>query len=50
MNVFNNFIPNKTSKFGSRKPPWMNKEIISYLKRSKLAKEYYNNPQIKSTD
>ena len=45
MNTFNNFIPNKISKFDYKKPVWMNKEIISYLKkRSKLAKKYYNKP------
>ena len=45
LNIFNNFIPNKISKFDHEKPVWMNKEITSLLKkRSKLIKKYYNDP------
>ena len=32
MNIFNDFTPNQISKFDYKKPVWMNKEIISYLK------------------
>ena len=43
LNIFNNFIPNKISKFDYKKPVSMNNEIISLLKkRSKLTKKYYN--------
>ena len=45
MNTFNNFIPNKTSTFDYDKTVWLNKEIVSYLKKiSKLARTYFNNP------
>ena len=45
LNIFNNFIPNKISKFDYKKPVWMNKEITLLLKkRSKLTKKYYNDP------
>ena len=45
LNIFNNFIPNKISKFDYKKPVWMNKEITLLLKkRSKLIKKYYNDP------
>ena len=33
MNMFNNFILNKISKFDYKKSGWMNKEIISYFKK-----------------
>ena len=42
LNIFNNFIPNKISKFDYKKPVWMNKEITLLLllkKRSKLIKK-----------
>ena len=34
MNIFNNFIPNKTSKLDFKKLVWMNKETVSYLKKN----------------
>ena len=34
MNMFNNFIPNKTSKLDFKKLVWMNKETVSYLKKN----------------
>ena len=27
LNIFNNFIPNKVSKFDYKKPVWMNKDV-----------------------
>ena len=39
LNIFNNFIPNKISKFDYKKPVWMNKEITLLLK-----KKYYHDP------
>ena len=27
LNIFNNFIPNKVSKFDYKKPAWMNKDV-----------------------
>ena len=36
MNTFNIFIPSKTSRFDYRKPAWMDKRIISYLKKRLL--------------
>ena len=45
LNICNDFIPNKISKFDYKKPVWMNKEITLLLKkRSKLIKKYYNDP------
>ena len=45
LNIFNNFISNKISKFSYKKPVWMNKEITLLLKkRSKLTKKYYYDP------
>ena len=45
LNIFNDFTPNKISKFDYKKPVWMNKEIILLLKeRLKLAKRYCNDP------
>ena len=45
LNIFNNFIPNKISNFGHKKPVWMNKYIALLLKeRLKLTKKYYNDP------
>ena len=45
LNIFNNFIPNKMSKFDYKKPVWMNKEITLLLKkRSKIIKKYYSDP------
>ena len=45
LNVFNNFILNKISKFDYKKLVWMNKEMTLLLKkRSKLTKKYYNDP------
>ena len=46
MNIFNNFIPNKISKFHYENTVWMNKEIKLFMKkRSKLTKKYYNDPK-----
>ena len=43
LNIFNNFISNKISKFDYKKPVWMNKGITLHLKkRSKLIKKYSN--------
>ena len=45
LNIFNNFITNKISKFDYKKPVWMNREITLLLKkRSKLVKKYYTDP------
>ena len=45
LNTFNSFISNKISKFDSKKPVWMNKEITLPLKkRSKVIKKYYYDP------
>ena len=47
LNIFNNFILNKISKFDYKKPVWMNKEITLPLKkRSKLIKKTTITPQI----
>ena len=41
LDIFNNFIPNKTSKFDYKKPVWMNEEIRLFLKeRLKLTTKY----------
>ena len=41
LNIFNNFIPNKISKFDYKKPVWMNKEFKLLLKkRSKLNNDH----------
>ena len=46
LNIFRNYIPNKTIKCDYKRPPWMNATIISSLKkRSRLARKYYNNGQ-----
>ena len=45
LNIFNNFVPNKISKFDYKRPVWMNKEIALLLKKIlKLTKRYYNDP------
>ena len=45
LNIFNNFIHNRISKFNYKKLVWMNKEITLLLKkRSKLIIKYYNDP------
>ena len=45
MNIFKNFIPDKTKKFDSKHPEWMNSFIISSLeKTTKYTKRFYKNP------
>ena len=47
LNIFNNFIPNKISNFGHKKPVWMNKYIALLLKeRLKLTKKYYKDSNL----
>ena len=44
MNIFRNYIPHKTKKFGYKIPEWMNTFIISApRKRSIFVKRYYRN-------
>ena len=41
LNIFRNFIPDKTKKCSHKDPPWMNKEIKSALRRkNRLYKKY----------
>ena len=45
LNIFNNFIPNKISKFDYNKLVWINKEVTLILKkRPQLIKKYCNDP------
>ena len=46
LNIFNNFIPNKISKFDYKKLVWMNKEITLLLKKRNLLKNTTMTPQI----
>ena len=45
MNIFNNYVLHKLTKFNYKQPQWMNLEISSSLrKRAKLTKLFYKNP------
>ena len=45
LNIFQNFIPHKITKFDYKTPEWINKPIkLSLKKRSKLAKRYHSYP------
>ena len=44
MNIFKNFIPHKTKKFGCKYPEWMNSFISSLEKRTNYTKKFYKNP------
>ena len=46
LNIFRNYIPNKTVKCSYRDPPWLTKLIESKLKKmSKITKEFYRKGQ-----